>query len=99
MSLFRELPENGSSQDHDQIVLRHKLEQKNHQDNDEEYVEYDEQDDGDYENIDAMLDEDEQKQVRRSDYLNWVYVDSDEDDGGGRSPLTSRNPPSVKLSI
>ena len=96
MSLFREARENGSSRDDDQGVVRHKPEQKNRQD-DDQHVEYDEQDDGDYENIDAMLDEEEQKQVRRSDYLNWVYVDSDEDDGGGRSPLTNRNPPSVKL--
>ena len=60
-------------------------------------MELDEPDDDDYENIDAMLDEDQQKQVRRSDYLNWVYVDSDEDNGGGNSPLAGRNPPSVKL--
>ena len=65
-------------------------------DDDERYVEYDEQDEGDYENIDAHLDEEVQRQVHRSDYLNWVFVDSDDDDGSG-SPLTGQTPPSVKL--
>ena len=85
---------------HEQVVLRHKpdhLKDTNtNNDDDERYVEYDEQDEGDYENIDAHLDEDVQRQVRRSDYLNWVFVESDDDDGSG-SPLTGRAPPSVKL--
>ena len=80
----------------EEVVLRKKHDHHHHDNDNDDYEEYDEQDDGDYENIDAHLDEDEQRHVRRSDYLNWVYVESDEEDGDV-SPITGRNPPSVKL--
>ena len=95
--------EDESSLPYEEVVLRHKSDRHqntaatNSNDEDERYVEYDdEQDEGDYENIDAHLNEDAQRQVRRSDYLNWVFVESDDDDGSG-SPLTGRAPPSIKL--
>ena len=64
--------------------------------------------DDDYENIDAHLDEHRLSEVRRSDYINWVYMGDDEEeggegegegqDGGMESSLRpSREPPSVKL--
>ncbi len=93
--------EDGDSRPYEPVVLRHKPDHHNEDttatnSNQEEDMESDEQDEGDYENIDAHLNEDIQRQVRRSDYLNWVFVESDDDDGSG-SPLTGRAPPSIKL--
>ena len=61
-------------------------------------IQLDEVDD-DYENIDAALDEESRENVRRSDYINWVYMDSDGEEvqssqgGVGHD----RSAPSIKL--
>lgn len=57
------------------------------------------QDEDDYEDIDAHLDQDSQNNIRRSDYINWVYLDSDGEEVGGSKEKRShdRYAPSIKL--
>ena len=45
-------------------------------------VESDEESGPDYENIDEHLEKEGQKPFRRSDYINYTYPDSEEEDGG-----------------
>ena len=60
----------------------------------------DEEDD-DYENIDAILDDETRENVRRSNYINWVYQDTDGDEGqssqGAERLGHDRYAPSIKL--
>ena len=60
----------------------------------------DEEDD-DYENIDAILDDETRENVRRSNYINWVYQDSDGEEGqssrGADKLGHDRYAPSIKL--
>ena len=60
-------------------------------------ADHDSAEEDDYENIDAHLDADEREGMRRSDYINWVYMDSDGEDGEGVRPISDRNAPSIKL--
>lgn len=61
--------------------------------------------DDDYEDIDAHLGSEVNESLRRSDYINWVFMEPEDHDGApgrdegasGRGPVHDRYAPSIKL--